>query len=105
MYFDKKGKINDIMDQLESEIVQEKDDIVLKSENKSDCVDQMGLRLKEIADDKVEADIFLNVIPETDLKKLQNKLKPQFEKAYVICFDFMSKFVIIVFFYVRFLNM
>eukprot|EP00494_Astrolonche_serrata_P025347 UN25608 len=47
-----KGKVDDIIDQLEKQIFSEKEEIVLRSSSKQDCGERMCDRLVDIAQEK-----------------------------------------------------
>lgn len=84
----KKAKLSDIVATLEHQILQEKDDIINKSDSPADCISHMSDRIDELGNDYVKEDDFLTTLPTGEIDTLKKNLKPKFEKLYVTLFNY-----------------
>lgn len=80
----KQAKINDLLDQIKTQILNESVDLIIASDNLKHCIDLMTKKVDKLVVEYVEKDSFVSNIPTNEKNKLKESLKPIFKKLYVI---------------------
>ena len=76
-------KIKELFDTVKSAVMDEKDGVVLESQDPEDCIDRMGNKVDEFVKEFVDDDSFFKNIPEETPDLIKQALSAVFENAYV----------------------
>eukprot|EP00494_Astrolonche_serrata_P034360 UN34629 len=68
--------------QTKSQILKQKDRLVLAGENEDDCIDKMKKKVNTLAEALTRKDKFLKIVPSAEVEELKNELDPILRECY-----------------------
>ena len=75
--------MKELFDTVKSAVMDERDGVVLESQDPEDCINRMGNKVDEFVKEFVDDDSFFKNIPEETSDLIKQALSSVFEKAYV----------------------
>lgn len=80
------NKVQTILKQVQRDALKEKKDILNASADKEDCILKLNEKIDDIITDIVAQDDFIKNVPDHEVKRVSDSLKPLFQKAFVNTF-------------------